>query len=100
MEYAWLNLAALLLGLTAWMLPLTALLSRRAGKWVSMLSTLSMGACALSLLAVIAYDVHLVNIGDWSALMDTSPAFFLCAKALVIGAVLLNLAAVIARRKK
>ncbi len=100
MEYAWLNLASLFLGLAAWALPLAALLSRRAGKRLSVLSTLSMGACALSLLAVIAYDVHLVDIGDWSALIDTSPAVFFCAKVLVAGAVLLNLAAVMARRKK
>lgn len=86
--YAWLNLASLFLGLAAWALPLAALVLKK-GKTFTFTSFCS---CIFSLLLVILCLAHVVEIRDWSALMDTIEAFVFAATALAVGTLLLNLA--------
>ena len=72
--------------------------SKRAGEKRSFFIWAGLGACSLSLVTVIFYLHHLVDIGDWSALMDTMGAFTLAATTLVTVTFALNLVAVIKRK--
>lgn len=94
MGYAWLNLGSLLLGLTGWVLPVVYL-SGRVGKGRpqrGLYYALSMGACAASLWMQLRYGRHLVDIQDWSALMDTAGAVCSVALFLLVSTLLENLA--------
>ena len=73
--YPLLNLASLVLGPVSWALPgwLLACPERRR-KRVGFVMMVSGTACALALLFQLVYNWHLVAIGDWSALMDTTGA--------------------------
>jgi len=87
-----LNLGSLLLGLIAWILPVVNLMRYKKHEnrnWV-ILSILSISACAFSLYFQILYNNHLVNIEDWSALMDTAGAVAFVSSALLIVTVILN----------
>jgi cytochrome c oxidase subunit 4 len=92
LEAYWLNLGSLILGLTAWILPIVRLMRRnKAGKGnVPLLFALSLGACALSLCLQIFYTDHLVKIEDWSALMDISFAMAWVSALLLAVTLLLN----------
>ena len=89
--YSLLNLASLLLGLTAWGLPVW-LLARpeRRKRRLGPVLTASGLACGLALLCQLAYGSHLVAAGDWTALMDTAPAVTAAAAVLVAVTALLN----------
>lgn len=91
---AWLNVVSLLLGLAAWALPLAALVLKRGNAF----AFTSFCSCIFSLLSVILSLAHVVEIRDWSALMDTIGAFVFAATVLVIGTLLLNLALVWKKR--
>jgi cytochrome c oxidase subunit 4 len=99
---AYLNVARLILGLTAWILPAVNLLRRnrsdRAGRAV--LSLLSVSACAVSVCLQLFYSAHLVRIEDWSALLDTADAVALVAAVLVGVTLLLNAAVWITCERK
>lgn len=101
--FVWLNAGSLVLGLIAWILPIINLV--RCNKpdnrgWVAF-SVISVSACAIALYMQILYINHLVNIEDWSALMDTSYAVALvCALLLVVTVMLNAVALVVYRRKK
>lgn len=71
-----LNLGSIAFGLAGWILPIlhASQLAKRGKGLGRYVHTLSMGACALALWLQICYDEHLVNIADWSALMDTAAA--------------------------
>lgn len=91
----WMNVGSLALGVTAWLLPLLALTWLRRSGGALLLAAGSLTACALSLCLVIFYLGYLTDCGDWSALMDTSRAFRLCAGVLLAGTLALNLLALI-----
>lgn len=94
--YGWLNIASLILGLAAWLLPLWAVFSKKVRK----VSALSFALCGVSLACQIFYTQHLVAITDWSAIEDTHFAVALAAAVLMIGTIALNIAAGIAGRRK
>lgn len=85
----WLNLGSLLLGLTAWVLPVIALFRRQRHKAIPLIS---LTACALSLLLQVCNVLHRVNTGDLTTLTDTMWFVMLAAAALAVGTVLFNLA--------
>lgn len=92
-DYSWLSLGSLVLGLTAWVLPVVNIM--RYGKdkhrnWIVM-SIFSMSSCAISLWFQIIYNHHLVEIEDWSALMDTTGALVKVSAVLVIVTITLNI---------
>ena len=83
------NLISLLLGLLSWGLGLGAVL-RPGTRWLSIGSLLSCGGALL----VQLLEVHRrVELGDWTALMDTMDAVVLAAIVLLAVTALLNLAA-------
>ena len=95
-----LNLGSLALGLAAWLLPVMGMLSRTSSlAKTNALSVFSLSACALSLFLVVLYLGHLVRAEDWSALMDTVPAFKLSASVLLAVALPLNLLALLRRNR-
>ena len=91
-DYGWLNVASLVLGLIAWILPVVNIMKYDTGghkNWVT-LSILSISACAISLWFQILYNHHLVEIQDWSALMDTTGTLVRISMFLLIITVVLN----------
>ena len=71
----WMNLGSLLLGLTAWGIPAVYFSRRKpGGDRAGLACLLSMAACAGALFLQVLYNKHLVELQDWSALMDTSGA--------------------------
>ncbi len=70
--YGWMNLGSLLLGLTAWGIPAVYFSRRKpGGDRAGLACLLSMAACAGALFLQVLYNKHLVELQDWSALMDT-----------------------------
>ena len=96
MDYGMLNLGSIVLGLAGWILPIlhVSQLSKKRRGLGRYAHILSMGACCLAIWLQICYDEHLVNIEDWSALMDTIKAVRVVSLFLLITTVLLNLALV------
>ena len=97
-----LNLGSLVLGLIAWLLPIVNLMQSKKHdnrNWV-LLSMMSLMACAISLSFPITYNNHLVNIEDWSALMDTSNAVASSASTLLIVTILLNAITLLVYRRR
>lgn len=85
--YGWLNLLSLALGLLAWALPLLHLARLKHTTPVHRRT----GACFVSFCArsgpglPTALPADLVEIGDWSALQDTTYAVCLAAGVLLAG---------------
>ncbi|WP_111927824.1 hypothetical protein [Clostridium tertium] len=87
-----LNPASLLLGLIAWILPIISLMQYKENKnksWI-ILSIISISSCVISLFLQIIYNNHLVQINDWSALMDTTDALVLVSAVLIVVTIILN----------
>jgi hypothetical protein len=100
-DFGWLNIGSLVLGLIAWLLPVVNLLrdkKQENKKWV-VLSFVSISACAISICFQIFYNYHLVKIEDWSALMDTIGAVAFASTVLIIVTILLNALTFILNRK-
>nr|WP_255726777.1 hypothetical protein [Sporosarcina sp. ACRSM] len=96
------NLGSLVLGLIAWLLPVVNLMHSKKHdnrNWV-VLSMMSLIACAISLSFQIIYNNHLVNIEDWSALMDTSGAVTFAASTLLIVTIFLNAITLVVYRRR
>ena len=95
MGYGWLNLDSVALGLAGWIAPWLAFAGKgrsgpgRRGLW----HIVSLGCCALALWFQLCYQRHLVDIQDWSALMDTSGAVAGISAFLLISTLLDNLLA-------
>ncbi|WP_042272376.1 hypothetical protein [Faecalimicrobium dakarense] len=92
MEYTWLNPASIVLGLIAWMLPFINLVHQNKSNnknWV-IFSVASISACSISLCMQIFYTNHLVNIEDWTAIMDTSSAVAFASAFLLVSTIILN----------
>ncbi|WP_245698328.1 hypothetical protein [Sporosarcina ureilytica] len=65
-----------------------------------LLAIISMSACAISLCLQIFYQYHLVEIEDWSALMDTTGAVAFASAVLLIGTLFLNGLTLVVNRNK
>ncbi|WP_318614901.1 hypothetical protein [Sporosarcina sp. YIM B06819] len=98
----WLNVGSLVLGLIAWILPVVSLMRYIQGghkNWAAF-SVMSVSACAISLYFQIVYNHHLVTIGDWSALMDTTGALVKVGAVLLIVTIVLNTATLVMYRDR
>jgi len=98
---SWFNVGSLLLGLTAWILPTINLAKYKKAEhknWVTLLFA-SMGACAVSVLFQIVYQKHLVQIEDWSAIMDTIWGVLFVSTVLITVTIILNLITIIKYHK-
>lgn len=83
------NLLSLLFGLVSWGMGIGAV----ARSHSRLLSAGSILLCALSLMLQLAEIHRLVQLGDWSALMDTMDAVLLAAAVLLAVTAGLNIAA-------
>lgn len=92
-DYSWLSIGSLVLGLVAWLLPVFSIVQhhKRKNEFPFMVSILSMGACAIALWFQISYNSYLVQIQDWSALMDTTSTLNWVAVVLLIVTIALNI---------
>ena len=89
---SFLNNGSLVLGLIAWILPIINLMQYKKNNnknWAT-LSIISMAACSISLCFQIIYNNHLVQIRDWTALMDTMGTLVLVALVLLVVTIILN----------
>ncbi|GAA0084970.1 hypothetical protein UT300007_14090 [Clostridium sp. CTA-7] len=87
-----LNPASFVLGLISWILPVVNLMRYKKNdnrNW-GVLSTISLSACAISLFFQILYTNHLVNIWDWTALMDITNSLVFVASVLIVITIILN----------
>ena len=93
--------ASLILGLMAWILPgiYMSKYNKVEPKKGSLYIFLSLSACAISIFLQIIYNYYLVEIGDWSALMDTAGALVFASSSLLLVTLLLNTFAVITHLK-
>lgn len=102
--FGWLNIGSLIFGLIAWILPVVNLTQRRksGSRGGSVFSAASAASCAVSLYMQLLYNDHLVQIKDWSALLDTSRTVAWVSAVLLIVTILLNAVTLIVcyRRKK
>lgn len=91
-DYGWLNIGSLILGLFAWLIPAVSILrhKKRKNKFLFVASLMSMGACAIALWFQISYNHYLVQIQDWTALMDTTSTLNWVSAVLLIVTILLN----------
>lgn len=101
-SYGWLNLGSLGLGLLAWIIPIISLIRKhkRNYKRFNISTLVSLGSCSLSLWFQILYNHHLVEIKDWSALMDTTGALVLVSGVLVIVTIILNIISIYSNRSR
>jgi len=100
-DYGWLNVGSLLLGLMAWTLPLVVVFRDRVlGDRVrGIVPVVSLASCSAALVLQIAYQNYLARIEDWSAIMDTSGSLVFVSSVLLVVTVALNIL-VVARRNK
>ncbi|MEG1176002.1 MAG: hypothetical protein RSD62_05060 [Ruthenibacterium sp.] len=76
MDYGWLNLGSIVLGLLAFAAPLISIALVVNDRWAAGLICPHIGlfSALLSLLFQILYQLHLTDIQDWGAMLDTSGA--------------------------
>lgn len=89
--YGLLNLGSLIFGMIAWMIPAFILVKKKnlkdsASKGIFY----SLGTAIISLFMQSIYTKHLVDINDWSALLDTQDAVVLASSVLVFIAIALS----------
>ena len=84
------NVASLLLGLVAWALPISTIITRR---YRAAYPSVSFGLCSLSLLLQLMQVQNLVRKQDWSALMDTWYAVVFAGFVLLLVNLVANIAA-------
>lgn len=82
--YGLLNLGSLILGIMAWGIPVVFLVRKttlvNSPVWVVFFS---LSSAIVSLFFQIIYTNHLVDIGDWSALLDTQGGVVFAASVLL-----------------
>lgn len=97
-----LNLGSLVLGFISWIIPVVGIIlyryqDRKIGIEIFILS---LTACLFALFFQIINAYHLVNIEDWSAIMDTHGAVTYSSVILVITTLTLNIITYILYRKE
>ena len=87
-----LNPASLVLGLIAWILPILNIVQYKNNNnnW-GVFSMISLSMCSISIYFQIIYTNHLVNISDWSALMDTTNSLVFVTSVLIVVTITLNI---------
>ncbi|SEL24041.1 cytochrome c oxidase subunit 4 [Carnobacterium iners] len=99
-DYFWLNVGSLVLGLTAWIIPVVSIMQRKkkANNHSTMI-LLSMGACAIALWFQLSYNNYLVEINDLPALMDTIGTLNWVAAILLVVTIGLNIISLVSNGK-
>ncbi|MEG2869772.1 MAG: hypothetical protein RR894_18730 [Terrisporobacter sp.] len=102
MDYGWLNIGSLLFGLIAIIIPIIKFImqDKSDSKNLGILPGISISACAISLCMQILYANHLVNIQDWTALMDLTDTVAKVSVGLLIATITLNIITYITYNRK
>lgn len=91
------NIGSLILGLIAWIIPLLAI----GKKYRFALCCIgSLSCCLVSLLLQLLEIKRRVDLGDWSALMDTINAVILAAVVMLVVTLISNAIALFSHRKE
>ncbi len=102
MDYGLLNIGSFVFGLIACILPVINIIFRNKlgnKNWI-IFSEVSTSACIVSLWMQIFYINHLVNIEDWTAIMDTSNAIVYISSLLLLVTITLNVISYILNNNK
>lgn len=96
MNYGWLNIGSILFGLIAIAIPIINLMKKynsnnESSSSREILSSVSISACAIALCMQILYVNHLVNIGDFVAMMDTFSIVVNASVVLLVATISLNI---------
>lgn len=93
MNYGWLNIGSILCGLIAVVIPIINLMreDKSSINNLGILSSVSISACSISLCIQIFYANHLVNIRDFTAMMDIFSIVTRISAALVVSTIVLNI---------
>ena len=93
MDYGLLNRGSLMLGLVACILQMgNIIMQNKVGyRYWGIISIASFSACGISLCLQIFHINHLVNIEDWTAMMDTLSIVALGSLLLLISTIILNI---------
>ena len=98
-DYGWLNVGSLVLGLIAWIIPILNIIRhKKRGDNHSIMTLLSMGACAIALWFQISYNNYLVEINDFPALMDTIGTLNWIAAVLLVVTIILNVISIVSNK--
>ena len=84
------HLGSIFLGLMAWGIPLAAIALKKKSNCCG----LSFTCCCCALAFQIFEIKHMIDIGDYSAVMDTTKAISIAVIVLVTGTLIINFAAV------
>jgi len=87
------GLGSILLGSIAWIFPIVNLTRRKKSEnksWIAF-SITSVSACAITLFIQIVSLNHMVDIEDWSAIMDTTNALVFVSSVYLFITLALNL---------
>lgn len=102
MDYGLLNIGSFVFGLIACILPVINIIFRNKlgnKNWI-IFSEVSTSSCIVSLWMQIFYINHLVNIEDWTAIMDTSNAIVYISSLLLLVTITLNVISYILNNNK
>lgn len=95
MDYGNLNLASLILGFIAIMLPLTG----KPFKTIPVKMFTSFSLCLIAVNCQLVYQNHLVHIQDWAAIEDTTGAVVVASTTLIVLTVFANLLCLMKMKK-
>ena len=89
--YVLLNIGSLFFGLVAWIIPVVFLITKKFSKNNSLVGIFVSLVCVIiSMLMQMIYTKFLVDINDWSAVMDTQGSLIFASSVLLIVAIALN----------
>lgn len=102
MLWGWITVGSILFGLIAVVIPIINLMrqDKAADNQLGIFSGISISSCAVSLCMEIFYASHLVNIEDWSALMDILGIVANVSLVLLIVTVTLNIIVYMKHKKR
>lgn len=92
MDYGLLNIGSVILGLIAVVLPVINLMRYNTSdnQYWFVFTLISIISCMVSLFMQIFYVNHLVNIKDWTAIMDTLNVVAFASALLLVAIIVLN----------
>ncbi|MGB7460906.1 MAG: hypothetical protein WA887_08515 [Carnobacterium jeotgali] len=99
-DYGWLNVGSLILGLIAWIIPTVNIMRRnKRGNNHSIPTLLSMGSCAVALWFQLSFNIYLIEINDYTALLDTVSTLKWVAAILIFVTISLNVISIVLNSK-
>ncbi|QIK52424.1 hypothetical protein G7058_10435 [Jeotgalibaca porci] len=98
-DYGWLNMSSLVFGLIAWIIPIFNIIRhKKRGNNHSIPTLLSMGSCAIALWSQLSYNIYLIEINDYPALLDTVGTLNWVAAILIFTTIILNVISITLNR--